>query len=111
MNGNCIAQDETNILFTPMNTRTQVPLQAYDIQVMKKHTLEEHETIIRDHEYITPIHITFSEISENVVSYVAGYAVNMTKKLIKCPICIKALHNSHLNHSSLKLLQRKGWGL
>lgn len=110
MSGNCIAQDSTNVLYTTGTNRTVIPLDNSDIHIMKKYSLDLNESYLQDHDYSMPINPSLSDLSENVVAYVAGYAVGMAMKLIKCPTCIEAMQSGCNDNKHLLLLLRKKWG-
>lgn len=109
MNGNCIAQDETNILFTT-GVKTPIPIQISDIHIMKKYELDVNDNIIHEHDYGIPVSPRLTDLLENVVAYIAGYAVKMTHRILKCPTCIDSMYEDGPGDRNLLLLFRKKWG-
>lgn len=106
--GNCIAQDQTNILTF---TSTREKLDITKVHMLRNREEDNVEEIEEDVKLSLPIH--FNEYSENVITYISGFVIRKIQKRIKCPKCIEALHFSEdidYMENSLKLINRKSKG-
>ncbi|KAK4882028.1 hypothetical protein RN001_005347 [Aquatica leii] len=113
-NGNCLMQDKTNLL----NIATQggsscstTSISIDDITIFKKMGIT-YDCALYDHDYDIPALPNISLLSKNVVVYIAGYVVKMTRRYIKCPVCVEALENvaSGACDDSFMFLNRKNVG-
>lgn len=79
--------------------------------LLKIFLLKSKKLIINDD--AVPVKPTLTTLSENIVTYISGFVVKMTKRHIKCVECLEALENFsgiQENDSSLLLTLRKKRG-
>lgn len=111
--GNCAVLDETNILRVVSNNNT-APVQistADEMSIIRKYNLDVPENILFENELLELIP-NLSEISENVVAYIAGYTVKTLKKTVFCFKCLSLLEQNGepTDDTYFKLLNQKGRG-
>lgn len=106
INGNCIAQDQTNILTV---TSTKTKLEITDIHLNRRN--DEIYRILDEMQLSLPLEL--NEYTENVISYISGYVIRMIQRQLHCPICLASLyayHEDSKDDNSLKLINRKSRG-
>ena len=92
--GNCIAQDETEIL-NSVKDQCEInssPTGISDVAIARRYDMELRQPESGDHDYCdVPNVVELSEYKEAAISYIAGYVVRMVEKKIHCMECIAAL--------------------
>lgn len=106
--GNCIPQDQTNVLIVTKNTTTgNEYMSLTDVtHERKKETDTQH--LEEKIDLFMPTNL--NEFSNNVVSYIAGFVVKKMEKIIKCEICAEALTSEDASSNSTQLLRIKSRG-
>lgn len=110
--GNCAVLDDTSILFSPAVIKKMSPISSLeDLNIIKKYNIDVPESIEFEEEFIDLIP-KLSDISENVVAYIAGFVVKKMKKITFCPKCISLLQQdgSSKDDTHFKLLNQKNRG-
>lgn len=110
--GNCAALDNTNILFvTKANTNAPPINSVDDMSIIKKYNLDVPDLIQLEEEIISFVQ-DISLISENVVTYIAGFVVKKLKKNTLCITCKFSLEQNYasVDDTNFKLLNQKNRG-
>ena len=100
--GNCLAQDETNLLHI-MDDKYDIDDEEHSVSkvnLIKKYDLAYRPPIQCDHDYadipnFTRASYEFSEFKEAVVGYIAGFVGKSLGKRILCYLCHTALGSTH----------------
>lgn len=111
--GNCIQLDSTQILsVTSAQKKSSAFLDPFDDSFIKQYDLKERAPTMTDHDYSDMQVVSrILEIKKNIVTYVAGYTVKMTRTLLKCIDCSNALVSKDASKlQSPGLLMRKNRG-
>lgn len=95
-NGNCSKQNKTEILrlFDDTYHAIETTVTMTTAALIRKYDMAERTPLQDDHDYHdAPNFLTssLSEFKKAAISYIAGYAVKMTKKTILCDECCDAL--------------------
>ena len=92
--GNCIAQDETEILNSVKDQceTNSSTTGISDVAIARRYDMQLRQPESSDHDYCDlPNVVELSEYKEAAISYIAGYVVRMVEKKIHCMECIAAL--------------------
>ncbi len=116
--GNAIPLDETVILHVSSKRRPTTQIDAQDISLCKRLGIEYQSGRMEEEEeddLAAESLLTLPkgrQYKSAVVTYIAGYVVNMVTRTIKCPFCEAALHAkaSDLRSSTYSLISFKTRG-
>lgn len=98
--GNCISQDETYLITCePKKQKKQAANDRNDDQI---NLIDENLISFSEH--------ILSHYQLNVISYIAGYVIDMVQRKVRCEICKIALHSNEKVGKHFSLLLRKDRG-
>ena len=92
--GNCIAQDNTDILIAVTDQCNINSFQTgiSDLVIARRYDLELRAPADNVHDYADAPNVSeLSEYKEAAISYIAGFVVKMVQKIINCPDCLQVL--------------------
>lgn len=107
--GNCVAQDQTEILSMTSSKRI---VNITDVHFER--LVEDAAVNKLQEEMNIALPLDLSEFAENAVTYIAGYVIKIIKRHWRCPQCIEALFASSTEDpadTSLKFINFKSRGL
>lgn len=112
LHGNCFALDNTTILTTSSQNKIEPEITLDEMSLIKKYSIDINDMTIDTEEFHGVIKFlpTLSNLTENVVAYIAGFVVKSIKKLIKCQVCTAILEEDKKTCADLdyfKLLHQK----
>ncbi len=93
--GNCLIQDETSILSFHFEKKKKSQSISTESALFEKYDLIVDPC---DHDYCQIANLPIvTEFQTAVMEYIAGYAVKMASKCIKCDHCVASIHENHPN--------------
>lgn len=86
--GNCKILEATSILSISSSIKSNKTATTIDVSILRKYNLQPEDFIAEDEYDILPSNLGINILIDNIVSYIAGYAVIMIKRKIKCGECL-----------------------
>lgn len=105
--GNCIAQDQTNILTVSSTNKKNEITDVHLNRISENADAEDLEQKIK---IFLPA--CLDEFAENVIAYIAGFVIRMVERKVRCSLCREALRFGEADEcdTTLKLIVRKSRG-
>jgi len=116
--GNCIAVDQTRILFVTATATGSTSKQSVEVDSLDMALVRRYDLALRlpqqvsDHDYVDLSNdLNLSVYKQYVVSYIAGFVVRMVRRQVICPDCSGSLTTEQLyDERQLQLIKAKDKG-